>query len=136
VYGQHAIRRTTIDPPALNHYKQLMKRPSSERPIDSAEDQVSRNDLKVFMTMNNPSSELNNDSIVSGHDQSKTAFTSATPLLTNNFTHEAMLLSGMSGKSKAFHQNRANSHFRATTNLNDILSNNSLLETNPSVRTA
>ena len=56
VYGQHAIRRTTIDPPALNHYKQLVKRPSSEKPFDQ-EDIDHRNDLRMFLTANNPKTE-------------------------------------------------------------------------------
>ena len=74
-----------------------MKRPSSERPIDSAEID-GRNDLKIFMTMNNPSSDLNDGSYMSNHEASRTAHTNATPIQTthNNYTHEAMLLSGMS----------------------------------------
>ena len=52
-----------VDPPALNHYKQLMKRPSSERPIDSVEDD--RDNLKMFLTVNNPSTDINADSIAS-----------------------------------------------------------------------
>ena len=54
-----------IDPPALNHYKQLMKRPSSERPIDSASVEEDRDNLKMFLTVNNPSTDINADSIAS-----------------------------------------------------------------------
>jgi len=58
------MRRTTIDPPALNHYKQLMKRPSSERPFDSEAE--GRNGMKMFgNTVNQQSSDLHNDSIMS-----------------------------------------------------------------------
>ena len=91
-----------------------MKRPSSERPIESADE--SRNNLKMFTTMNNPSSEINMDS-VSGEVSRKGI--GSTPHQTNNFTHEAMLLS-MYGKTSRdnvpggtfFPKQRANSHFR------------------------
>ena len=89
VYGQHVIRRTTIDPPALNHYKQLIKRPSSERPADSFDD--GQTDLKMFMTVKDPTSnDLNNDSSISNDIL---AHSRKTTVKTNNFPHEAMLLS-------------------------------------------
>ena len=56
------FRRTSVDPPGLNNYdKLLMKRPSSERPIDSVDE--GRKDLKMLMTMNNPSTDINADSV-------------------------------------------------------------------------
>ena len=80
-----------VDPPALNHYKQLMKRPSSERPIDSVEED--RDHLKMFLTVNNPSTDINADSIASQMNDVERRSIGTTQLLTNNYTHEAMLLS-------------------------------------------
>ena len=113
-----------------------MKRPSSERPIDS--DDAGRNDYKMFFTVNNnPSSDVNNDSSIVSQENSRSNI-GTTPQLTNNFTHEAMLLSY--GKER--HQvkgntfyNRAQSHNRGTINLNEILSNQSLLQSNMSQST-
>ena len=136
-YGQHVFRRTSVDPPALNNYdKLLMKRPSSERPLDSADE--GRNDLKMLMTMNNPSTDVNNESVRQS-DVSRHAIGS-TPLQTNNFTHEAMLLSQYGKTSKNtqgafFPKQRSGSQFRQTMNMNDILSNQSLLQTNMSTST-
>ena len=137
-YGQHVLRRTSIDPPALNNYnKQLMKRPSSERPIESADDV--RNDFKMTTTINNPSSDINADSVRS-NDVSRAGI-GTTPIQTSHFTHEALLLS-MYGKTSKngpggtfFPKQRANSHFGQTMNLNDILSNQSLLQSNMSSST-
>ena len=64
VYGQHVLRKTTIDPPALNHYKQLIKRPSSERPFDTSEIGM-RNKKSLQTTSLGGNIELAADSIVS-----------------------------------------------------------------------
>ena len=98
------LRKTSVEPPALNHYNKLLsKRPSSDRPFDSAAD--TRANMKMFMTMthiNNPSSDINNDSISSNKDVSRSGI-GTTPLMTNNFTHEAMLLSNGYKTGNAFH---------------------------------
>ena len=88
----------------------------------------------MFMTMtqmNNPSSDINNESVSSNKNVSRSGI-GTTPLLTNNFTHEAMLLSNGYKTGNAFHQRRAHSHFRGTINMQDILSNQSLLQSNMS----
>ena len=85
-------------------------------------------------------SVYNEDGSIGSAEVSQSAL-GQNPTMTNNFTHESNLLqTGNSmmivqgGGAAAFKQ-RANSHFRGTFNLNDMLSNQSLLQTNMSSST-
>lgn len=139
VYGQHVLRKTTIDPPALNHYKQLIKRPSSERPFETSE--IGKRNKNSLHTTLGQQIELAADSIVA--DDITRSLMGTTPghshlqITASQFAHEAMLLSGQKSaqKSSGVFQNRAQSHVRGTFNPIEVLSNHSLLQSNMSSST-
>ena len=107
MYGQHAIRRATIDPPALNHYKQLVKRPSSEKPFDS--EVRDRNELKMFLTVKNPSSDLTGNESMKSAQISKADILSQHLLKPKQLTHDEMLLSyGQSSLNRGLDLSRHN----------------------------
>ena len=102
-YGQHVLRRTTVDPPALSHYKQLLNRPSSDRPLAHSPDgDDTRNQKQMYNTVSNAgghlASDMHNDSIISTKDEMPYA-------TAQKFPHEQMLLSqGRSLKDNVFKQ--------------------------------
>ena len=74
---------------------------------------------------------MNEESIISNNDVYQVGNPHKFTPQTNNFTHEAMLLSGGSFM-KSGKPTRAFSNVRGVTQLADILSNTSMLHTNMS----
>lgn len=86
------------------------------------------------MTVADPSTNVNDESIMSNNDIYKVGNPHKFTPQTNNFTHEAMLLSGGS-LFKSGKPGRAFSNVRGATQLADILTNTSMLQTNMSQST-